>query len=198
MPNEWKPIEGETPIDPSHLKDKGIKTRSQLNRAEFDNIHKATFKYLSEQPSKKNAPFEFGWLLKLHGEMFGDVWSYAGTIRQKDLNIGVPWSLVGQRLSELVLTIPVWVKSVPDLEQAVRIHHQAVQIHPFLGGNGRWSRMLANIWLKQQGLPVVEWPEGEIGTTESAARGAYIAAIKQADAGDMTPLIGIHGEYWPG
>jgi Fic family protein len=31
------------------------------------------------------------------------------------------------------------------LEQSVRLHHRAVWIHPFLNGNGRWARMLANI-----------------------------------------------------
>ena len=41
------PIEGETPIDPSHLRDKSITTREQLNVAEAKNILKAVVKYLS-------------------------------------------------------------------------------------------------------------------------------------------------------
>lgn len=40
MNSEWKPIEGETPIDPSGLKDKTIKTRRELNAAEAESTHK--------------------------------------------------------------------------------------------------------------------------------------------------------------
>ena len=39
-------------------------------------------------------------------------------------------------------------------EQAVLLHHRAVQIHPFENGNGRWSRLLANIWLKKHAHPI--------------------------------------------
>lgn len=38
-------------------------------------------------------------------------------------------------------------KTFDVFECATRIHHRAVQIHPF--ANGRWSRMLANIYLRQ-------------------------------------------------
>jgi Fic family protein len=45
-----------------------------------------------------------------------------------------------------VLDIQAWeIKTDLLLEQAMRIHHRTVNIHPFENGNGRWSRMLANI-----------------------------------------------------
>lgn len=44
-------------------------------------------------------------------------------------------------------------------ETATRIHHRAVQIHPHKNGNGRWSRMLANIYLRQNGSMPVKWQE---------------------------------------
>lgn len=50
-------------------------------------------------------------------------------------------------------------KSFAVVEIAARIHHRAVQIHPFLNGNGRWSRMLVNIYLKQNGLQPTKWNE---------------------------------------
>ena len=49
----FKPILGETPIDPSGLCDKSIKTRRQLNEAEGRNITDAVYKYLIGTPTPK-------------------------------------------------------------------------------------------------------------------------------------------------
>ena len=95
------------------------------------------------------APFDFVWALQLHKEMFGQVWTWAGSTRKIDLNLGVPWQQVEIQLYDLLLRLPYW-KDMPLFEQAARLHHGAVAIHPFENGNGRWSRMLANIWLKRQ------------------------------------------------
>ena len=32
--SDWRPIPGETPIDPSHLRDRSITTRRELNQVE--------------------------------------------------------------------------------------------------------------------------------------------------------------------
>ena len=66
-------------------------------------------------------------------------------------------------------------KTYETLELAVRIHFRAVHIHPFPNGNGRWSRLLGNIFLKQNDHPLVKWPEETIGVEKSIARDAYIA-----------------------
>jgi hypothetical protein len=62
----WKAIPGETPIDPSGLRDKSIKNRQQLNTAEGRNIAQAIFKYLIGTPTPDMAPFDLAWLLTLH------------------------------------------------------------------------------------------------------------------------------------
>jgi Fic family protein len=69
-----------------------------------------------------------------------------------------------------------------------------VQIHPFLNGNGRCARMLANIWLKRHGHGVIEWPEETIGA-RSVVREEYIAAIRAADDGDEGPLGELHQRF---
>ncbi|HYW79243.1 MAG TPA: hypothetical protein VE890_06670, partial [Thermoguttaceae bacterium] len=74
----WETIEGETPIDPSHLKDRTIRTRVELNRAEAENIRKAVVKYLAGKPNRRLAPFDFSWFCHLHADMFCDVWKWAG------------------------------------------------------------------------------------------------------------------------
>lgn len=193
----WDLIEGETPIDPSHLKDKSIKTREQLNIAEAQNILKPIVKYLGSKPSKKLAPFDLNWFQKLHEEMFCDVWKYAGDFRQEDLNIGCKWQNIQTELYQLEGDIVYWKENetYETLEIAVRIHFRAVHIHPFPNGNGRWSRLLGNIYLKQNDHPLVKWPEETIGVEKSIARDAYLSAVKKADTGDLSYLIGLHREY---
>ncbi len=56
---QWRPIPGETPIDPSGLRDRSITTRGELNRAEALNIRKAFLKYLAATPTKRVAPFDY-------------------------------------------------------------------------------------------------------------------------------------------
>ncbi|RUM73930.1 MAG: mobile mystery protein B, partial [Sulfurovum sp.] len=64
-------------------------TMEEIYFFEAKNITMATLKYLSLVPDKKLAPFSFEWLLLLHQEMFGDVWEWAGKLRQTELSIGV-------------------------------------------------------------------------------------------------------------
>lgn len=83
-------------------------------------------------------------------------------------------------------------KSFDVIEIASRLHHRAVQIHPFLNGNGRWSRMLANIYLKQNGLSPTRWNENLL-SKENLHRDDYIKALKKADDGDYIALIKMQG-----
>lgn len=196
MIEPWETLPGETPIDDiSGLKLKGVRTRKQLSLVEAENILKATVKYLAAKPSRRSAPFTLTWLLKLHREMFGDVWDWAGKPRQIDLNIGVVWHHVESDLQSLTTDLEFWEKNWPDvLEQAVYLHHRSVRIHPFINGNGRWARMLANIWLRLHNSPITRWPEESIGTV-SPIRNEYLAAIRSADNGDMIPLLDLHRRF---
>lgn len=194
----WEPIAGETPIDPSFIKDKAIKTRAQLSVAQAENMRKAFVKYMSGRLTRTMARFDHAWFLRLHEEMFGQVLSCAGQQRQRNLNIGVAWGNVAQSLMQLAENLRAWddIGDPPLLEQAVRLHHEAVRIHPFYDGNGRWSRMLSNIWLRLHKHPITEWPEVHIGEV-SPAREEYIRAIRAADDGDFDSLIELHSKYTP-
>jgi Fic-DOC domain mobile mystery protein B len=195
--SEWgKTLHGETPLpDRSGLKIKTIRNRGQLNRAEAENIRQATLKYLAARPSARLAPFTLAWTQRLHAEMFGQVWKWAGRFRTCPVNIGVAPLHIESRLYTLLGDLAVWGQDPMDLlEQAARLHHGAVVIHPFLDGNGRWSRMLANIWLKRQGHPITYWPEEVIGAV-SVLRSEYLAAIKAADEGDHGPLTELHRRF---
>jgi len=165
-------------------------TLAEIYVYEAKNITKATLKYLSAKPDKKLAPFSFEWMLQLHREMFGDVWDWAGKLRQVELSIGVKAYMVSTELKMLVDDLEYWDKNktFSVVETASRIHHRAVQIHPFKNGNGRWSRMLANIYLKQNGLSPTKWNE-DLLSKENPHRNEYIEALKKADNGDYSKLI---------
>ncbi len=161
---------------------------------EAKNITKATLKYLSAKPDNKKAPFTFEWFLELHKDMFGDVWDWAGKLRQVELSIGVKAYLVSTELKKLVDDLEYWHtnKTFDTIEIASRLHHRAVQIHPFKNGNGRWSRMLANIYLKQNGLNPTKWNENLL-SKENPHRDDYIKALKKADNNDYSELIKLQG-----
>ncbi len=191
----WRVVAGETPIDRSHLKDRSITTRRELCRAEALNIAKAFVKYLSAAPAKRLTPFDYSWLLRLHKEMFCDVWTWAGKPRQENLTMGVDWPLVPEQVLSLTRDLPSWGQfDMSLLEQAARLHYRAVWIHPFMNGNGRWARLLANIWLRLHGSPIVLWPDESIGQ-ESIIRNEYIKALKFADQGDFGPLLALHNRH---
>jgi len=191
-----QPLNHATPLaDISGLKlsKNKVYTLEEIYVKEAENIANATLKYLSAQPSKKEAPFTYEWLLQLHEEMFADVWEWAGKLRHNELSIGVKAYLVSTELKKLVDDIEFWDKhkTYDTTETATRIHHRAVYIHPFQNGNGRWSRMLANIYLRQNALMPVRWQEDMLAK-ENPNRDNYIKALKEADSGDYRALIGMH------
>jgi len=191
-----EPIPDATPIaDASGLKIKGIYSRRDLSRYEAANVLKATAKYLARKPSRRMARFDLAWLRKLHREMFGDVWTWAGQLRTTNLTIGIDHTQIETALFEMCASLRYQEESgaVSMLDQSVWLHHRAVHIHPFWNGNGRWSRLLTNIWLKQRGHPIIRWPE-EFEGVASPIRDRYLAAIKAADAGEFGELTRLHAE----
>ena len=191
-----KPMDDATPLDDISglkLSKDRVYSLQEIYIKEAENIANATIKYLSASPNRKEAPFSYEWLLTLHDEMFGEVWAWAGKLRQCELSIGVKAYLVSTELKKLVDDMEFWNKNrtFDNFETAARIHHRAVQVHPFQNGNGRWSRMLANIYLRQNGLMPVRWQE-DLLAKENPNRDKYIKALKAADNGDYQTLIEMH------
>ena len=189
---------GETPIDDvSGLIPRHVRTVSQLNVVENANVGEAIHKYLSRRPTKRMAPFTRRWMLNVHHVMLGKVWSWAGKIRTTDgLNIGIPASSVGPALEQLAQDIDYWAEHGGDvMEQAAYVHHKAASIHPFLNGNGRWARLLGQIWQYRLAGYYTEWPESGIWNGTSPVRPEYIEALQEADRGNLGPLINLQARY---
>jgi fido (protein-threonine AMPylation protein) len=199
MAEGWETRPGETPYNDLEgfipVKHYPNPTRQQVDELEEENIRIATLKYLGQKPSKKKAPFDYYWFLELHREMYGDVWEWAGTTKTQNTQIGLDKLEVQEALRVLAADIQEWPVYFEPLDVALRIHHQAVQIHPFKNGNGRWSRLLSNIWLRQNEQPLTEWP---VIVGESPIRDEYLKALREADKLNFDPLRELHERYTRG
>ena len=122
--------------------------------------------------------------------MFGKVWRWAGTYRTSDKNLGVERWQIQAKLAEAYDNARYWSeqKTFPPDEIAVRFHHALVFIHPFPNGNGRWSRMMADLLLVQMGRPRFTWGRSALRAPDEMRR-AYIDALRAADNHDFAPLL---------
>lgn len=188
---EFQTPDGATPIfDISDLKLEGIVTYSQLCEAETESIFKAANRLLSSKRALPQAFFTEPNVLKIHREMFEEVWAWAGKYRKSITNIGVKPYLIKNELVKLCDDVRFWEQEnapISILEQAAIIHHRLVFIHPFENGNGRHARLVADIYLQRHGGRHPRWPI-DLGNN-GAARRQYIQALKEADRGNYSPLV---------
>ena len=169
------------------LKLKWITLRSELNEAEARNIAQAQIWLMS---NKNRDVCSDTFLRELHKRMFGDVWKWAGTYRTSERNIGVVPYQIPIKLMQLFDDVKFWIenKTYSNREIAVRLHHKLVQIHPFPNGNGRISRLMADLVLEKLEGTKFYWGNTNL-VNVSEVRSAYIAALRKADAGDYSALM---------
>ena len=169
------------------LKLKWITLRSELNEAEARNIAQAQI-WLAANKKKDVCSDTF--LRKLHKKMFCDVWIWAGEYRFTERNIGVAPYQIPMKLMQLFDDLNFWIdnKTYSNHEIAVRLHHKLVQIHPFPNGNGRVSRLMADLVLRKLEGKTLYWGDTNL-VDVSEVRRKYIDALRKADAGDYTDLL---------
>ncbi len=127
-----------------------VATRADLNQVEFENIMKA-LPWAQRRARSLGAEgiLDYGFLLALHRRMFGDVWTWAGRQRWRVTNIGVEPSSIATQSRLLLDDAKFWHTHAvfdPD-DLAARIHCRLVSVHPFPNGNGRCTRMMADLYL---------------------------------------------------
>ncbi|MDO8494110.1 MAG: mobile mystery protein B [Deltaproteobacteria bacterium] len=186
--------EGKTPLDDLSGLLVPATNMEELNAFEFANINKAIQKYLLKTPSDKQAPFSYPWFFKVHKEMLGEVWSWAGQIRKSNKSIGIDKSQILEALKNLEHDFFYWLKTMDPNEIAARLHHRLVWVHPFENGNGRWSRLITNIYFKKNALPLIHWPEKSL-LEKTDTRKKYLQALREADNQNFEPLIKLHQEF---
>ena len=77
----------------------------------------------------------------------------------------------------------------PPDEIAVRFHHRLVLIHPFPNGNGRHARLDRRCTAHEAGPPCIHLGRRRIWSRPGEARAKYLEALREADNGDIHPLL---------
>jgi Fic-DOC domain mobile mystery protein B len=185
---------GATPIEPEDLEGlipDFVATRADLNLVEFENIAKVIPWTLQEaQRRGLGGVLDYWFLMSLHRRMFEDVWKWAGTQRQRVTNIGVEPSQIITQARLLFDDAAYWHEhGVYDTDElAARIHARLVSVHPFPNGNGRCTRMMADLYRVSIGTEPFLWGRGL--DVDRATRETYIAALLTAlNTDDYTELI---------
>jgi len=192
--------EGATPIeDAEGLIPEEVVTYRDLCAVEAENILAAADRHLSRRKNPDASWLDEPFLRKLHADMFGDVWSWAGTYRQVELNIGVGPHRIQEEIGRMLGDFGHWQQEgddMPVLERSVRLHHRLSWIHPFRNGNGRHARMVADVYLHARKHPLPEWPGDDLAvTTETRKR--YLEALRAADRNDFGPLLAFTDSLLP-
>lgn len=185
--------DGQTPLDEEEkegLKIRSITTQAELDEFEQLNIEKA-IEWTIHTNLKPEKILTEKFIKDLHKKMYGDVWKWAGEFRVTDKNIGINWTQIGIELRNLIDDTNYWIenKTFSPEEIAIRFKHRIVAIHCFPNGNGRHSRLMADIIIESIfGKEIFSWQKSTIVKADET-RKAYIKALKEADNGNINPLI---------
>ena len=182
--------EDATPLDPDEsdaLIPRHITTRSELTEWESRNIRKAAVWSLSR---KRSDVLTAQFTRELHRRMFDQTWEWAGRFRQSDKNIGVPWDHVPVEIHKLLGDVAFWLEEPawPVRESAIRLHHRMVKIHPFVNGNGRHARLMADVLLYNHHRSPIDWG-GRGLDSPGDIRARYLNSLRAADRGEFGPLL---------
>ncbi|TFH38375.1 MAG: mobile mystery protein B [Bacteroidia bacterium] len=190
---ELEYIKGQTPLEEEEkeeLKIKTISTRGELDEFEQANIEKAIEWSLKSNPHHDKI-LTVDFIKEVHKRMFSEVWGWAGRFRKTNKNIGVDKYQIEVELTKLMDDCKFWIenKSFSEDEIAIRFKHRMVKVHPFPNGNGRHSRLCADI-LISKGLnkKIFTWGSKNI-SDQGETRAKYLKAIYEADKENIQPLI---------
>ncbi|MCI2230280.1 mobile mystery protein B [Polaribacter sp. MSW13] len=142
-------------------------------------------KLLIEQLDQKLANFKNAGMVLVPQK------GWAGNFRKTEKSIGIPWTQIGIELKNLLDDTKYWIenKTFPPEEIAIRFKHRIVSIHCFSNGNGRHSRMMADIIMESIfGNEIFSWHQSNI-IKANETRNQYIKALREADNGNFKQLI---------
>ena len=187
---------GATPLEPEDLEGlipEFVTTRADLNVVEFENIAKAMPWALRQaRVLGTEGILAYGFMMDLHSHMFSDVWTWAGIPRRRETNIGVTPHLIPSQAMQVLDDAKYWhTEEVFDPDDlAARIHCRLVSIHPFVNGNGRCTRLMADLYLTTIGSSRPFSWGGTNLDVDGSGRNKYIAAlVKAANTGDYADLV---------
>jgi len=185
--------DGQTPLSEEEKEGiliKSITTHGELDEHEQLNIEEAIAWTMSLK-LKKDRILTEDFIKTLHKKMLGKVWRWAGEFRRSEKNIGVKWINISIDLRTLLGDTDYWIenKIYPPDEISIRFKHRLVNIHCFPNGNGRHSRIMADIIIESIfGKDIFTWNHSNM-VKANETRAEYIRSIREGDKGNIEPLI---------
>lgn len=185
--------DGQTPLNEEEkdgLLIKSITTHGELDEHEQLNIEEAIVWTMGLKLKRERILTE-DFIKTLHKKMLGKVWRWAGEFRKSEKNIGVKWITIGINLRTLLDDTNFWIENetFPPDEIAIRFKHRLVNIHCFPNGNGRHSRIMADIIIESIfEKDIFTWNHSNMVKADET-RAEYIRSIRAADKGNIEDLI---------
>lgn len=171
----------------------GITRPSDMNEAELVLLQKLYLDVLTEHlpPGRVSVLHLRRW----HRRWLGNVYSWAGQYRTVNMSKdGFPFAQATQlpRLMQifdsqyLARYTPCTGMNQEQLVEAIAVLHvEFILMHPFREGNGRVSRLLADVMAVQAGRDLLDYSSWEKN------KAAYVAAIQKGMECDYEPM-----KYW--
>lgn len=127
-----------------------------------------------------------------HRRWLGNLYDWAGEERTVNVSKGnfhfaaaaqIPRLLAEFERDHLARLTPCWALDADRLAEAIAVTHvELILIHPFREGNGRLSRLLADVIAVQAGRDPLDY------SVWDADRSAYFNAIQQGVGRDYAPM----------
>jgi len=169
---------------------RSLTTQKELNEFEQLNIEKA-IEWIIHANLKSDKILSEKFIQDLHKKMYGDIWKWAGEFRKSDKNLGIKWTQIRIQLKSLIEDTKYWIKHKTYLseETSIRFKHRLVAIHCFPNGNGRHSRVMADIIMESIfEEKIFTWHQSNM-VKPNETRKRYIVSLREADNGNIHPLI---------
>jgi len=179
-------IEGNTLTLPETklVLEEGITIGGKSLREHLEATNNAKAFDLIEDIAKKKKTIDHAVIQQIHEVVTSCILEDAGKYRTRNVRITgaaktpPDWSKVIRLMDELIEKITQCKRHPVDI--AAFLHHRFVEIHPFIDGNGRASRLLTNLYLIARGYPPI--------VLKIEDRGKYYRFLRAADAGNIVPF----------
>ncbi len=129
----------------------------------------------------------------LHARLFGPVWNWAGRWRRTEVNIGVAPERIAVELRNALDAIAYRWDHTDDWtprQLGIVVHAETVRIHPFVDGNGRTTRFLADLVFAAVQDPTEVQYEWDLDKTR------YIELLRaydrNRDVANLAAFVGVH------
>ncbi len=130
---------------------------------------------------------------ELHQRLYAEIWSWGGRMRLRELNIGVAPENIAVELRAALESLSFRWEKTSDFtarQLGIAMHAETVRIHPFADGNGRATRLLADlVFAAAQDSTVLEIYDWSLD------KNRYIDLLRQFDVHrdptDLAAFIGV-------